>query len=476
MHVRVALFVAEVARFRALLESLGAQVVPARDVEPVPERLEGDDVDLVVADAERLGRKPAVSIAALRALTARPDVVAIVERDGTEDRARLLAARAVAVLATRWSDSALREALDAILARRREELVGRQRAQPFVRAHRLADFASASPAMAKLLATARRVVSSSSTVVLLGETGVGKEWLARSLHEEGPRAAGPFVAVNCGALPEQLLESEMFGHERGAFTGAVRAHRGHFEMAHGGTVFLDEVGDMPLHLQVKLLRVLQERRVQRLGAERATEVDVRVLAATHRDPEALRAAGALREDLWYRLAVVTLRVPPLRERLEDLAVLAQGWLERQAATLGREATSFSPEALEALLAYRWPGNLRELVNVVERAVLLSSGPVVHAADLPDDIVRAALPGTPLQGPAAVLRHAPAGDIPFAKARRTVLEQFERDYLVALLERSGGRVGEASLRSGLPPRTLYDLLRRHGLRGEDYRFRIPASRP
>ena len=205
MHVRVALFVAEVARYRALLESLGAQVVPTRDPEPRPDRLEGEDVDLVLVDAGRLGRTPSSMIAALRELPARPDVVAVVERDGNEDRARLLAARAVAVLAARWSDSALGEALAAILSRRREELVGRQRAQPFVRAHRLGDFVSASPAMGKLLATARRVVASSSTVVLLGETGVGKEWLARALHEEGPRAAGPFVAVNCGALPETLL-------------------------------------------------------------------------------------------------------------------------------------------------------------------------------------------------------------------------------------------------------------------------------
>ncbi|MEZ6008595.1 MAG: sigma-54 dependent transcriptional regulator [Planctomycetota bacterium] len=472
MHVRVALFVAEVARYRALLESLGAQVVPTRDPEPRPDRLEGEDVDLVLVDAGRLGRSPAATIAALRDLPARPDVVAVVERDGNEDRARLLAARAVAVLAARWSDTALGEALAAILARRREELVGRQRAQPFVRSHRLDDFVSASPAMGKLLATARRVVSSSSTVVLLGETGVGKEWLARALHEEGPRAAGPFVAVNCGALPEQLLESEMFGHERGAFTGAVRAHRGHFEMAHGGTVFLDEVGDMPLHLQVKLLRVLQERRVQRLGAERVTDVDVRVLAATHRDPDALRATGALREDLWYRLAVVTLRVPPLRERLEDLPTLAQGWLERQAVALGREATTFAADALEALLAYRWPGNLRELVNVVERAVLLSSGSVVQAADLPDDIVRSVpLPPMP-SGREATVRPATT-DVPYVEARRAMLERFEHEYLMALLERSGGRVGEASLRSGLAPRTLYDLLRRHGLRGQDYRFRKPV---
>jgi DNA-binding NtrC family response regulator len=247
---------------------------------------------------------------------------------------------------------------------------------------RLRDFASLSPRMQAFMALARKVVDADSSLLLLGETGTGKEWFARAVHKEGPRSAGPFVAVNCGAFPESLFESELFGHEQGAFTGASRAHKGYFEQAEGGTLFLDEIGELPLHLQVKLLRVLEDRRVQRLGAERSFRVDIRLLVATHRDLEREVEAGRFREDLFYRLAVVTLPIPPLRERAEDIPDLFASYLEFFRAALNRPIYGVQKTALEALARYRWPGNVRELINVVERAVLLSPGPEIGLTDLP----------------------------------------------------------------------------------------------
>ena len=466
MRIGVVLCVGEAARFGPLFEALGATVL--RKVEgPLRARqLRGEELDLVLVDAPRLGRDAARTVAAVRALAGSPEVIALSRQEGPADRARLLASGCMAVLHADVPLATLRDALGALVDRRREELQRQRTSQSAMRGNSLDDFASSSRAMRLLLDTARRVVPSTATLLILGETGVGKEWLARALHAEGPRRAGPFVAVNCGALPEHLLESELFGHERGAFTGALRAHRGHFEMAHGGTLFLDEVGEMPLPLQVKLLRVLQERCIQRVGSERTLDVDVRLMAATHRDPGELRARGLLRDDLYFRLAVVTLRVPPLRERLEDLPALAQTYLERFGVAFGRGARTFAPAALESLLTYRWPGNLRELVNVVERTVLLSGGDEITLADLPDEFRRAE-PVLP-EEPAAPERGA-ACDLPFAEARRQVLERFEREYLANLLERAGGRVGEAALRAGLHPRSLYDLLRRHGLKWRAYRF-------
>ena len=252
--------------------------------------------------------------------------------------------------------------------------------------------------MQRFLALARRVVASDSALLILGETGVGKERVARAIHAESPRAAGPFLAVNCGALAESLLESELFGHEEGAFTGATRAHRGYFEIAHRGTIFLDEIGEMPRHVQVKLLRVLEDRHVLRVGGERPVKVDVRVMAATNRDLEADLASKRFRSDLYYRLAVVTLTLPSLRERREDIRPLVRHYVEYFRALLGRPVTGVSDQAMAALSAYDWPGNVRELINVMERAVLLAHGATLSEADLPPGIVsRAAKAGEAVEG-------------------------------------------------------------------------------
>ncbi len=318
-----------------------------------------------------------------------------------------------------------------------------------------------SPAMSSLLDTIDRMAGTDVDVLLLGETGTGKELLAQALHRTSGRSRGPFVAVDCGAIPAALLETELFGHERGAFTGASERRTGLVPAAHEGTFFLDEVGELPLALQGKLLRVLQERRVRRVGSAREDAVDVRVIAATSRDLEQAVKAGQFRQDLFFRLNVVQVTLPPLRARQGDVRLLAEAMLARIAGELGRPAARFTPAALQALEAHAWPGNVRELQNVVRAAVAMCRGDAVDVRDLPER-----------------LRHAPPAPPPddgyFAmRARR--LAEFEREYLVGALTRAEGDVRAAATSARMPRGSFYRLLKRHGLRPDDYR-RVAGEHP
>ncbi|MDE2480084.1 MAG: sigma-54-dependent Fis family transcriptional regulator, partial [Betaproteobacteria bacterium] len=251
--------------------------------------------------------------------------------------------------------------------------------QPAAGKPRLAGIVTASPLMAALLDEVALVGASQANVLIQGESGTGKEMLARAVHEASQRRDGPFVAINCAAIPEALLESELFGHVKGAFTGADVARKGLFQSAQGGTVFLDEIGDMPVALQAKLLRVLQEREVRPLGSQQAVPVDVRIVSATHRDLEVLIAEQSFREDLYYRLNVVNLHIPPLRERREDIAALAQHFVALLSAKHGRHVVGFAPEAMESLMRFDWPGNVRQLMNVVEQCCALCTTVRIPAA-------------------------------------------------------------------------------------------------
>jgi two-component system response regulator HydG len=303
----------------------------------------------------------------------------------------------------------------------------------------------ASAPMRELFAMIRAVAPSEASVLILGESGTGKELVAKALHEGSPRHARSLVAVNCAALAENLLESELFGHEKGAYTGAQRQRDGRFVQADGGTLFLDEIGEMPIALQAKLLRVLQEGEVQRLGSDRTVHVDVRVVAATNRDLEAEVRAGAFREDLYYRLNVIALRVPPLRERPEDIPLLARHFLSRFAARNRKSFRGFSPRAMDLMLRHPWPGNVRELENVVERAVILSPGDLVTESDLP-----ASLRGT--------------GDVPPEShvSRGHSLEDAERQAIVRTLEQVGHNKSEAARVLGVTRVTLRSKMRKFGL--------------
>ena len=333
----------------------------------------------------------------------------------------------------------------------------------------LGELSSRNPSMEKIFKIARRVAAADTPLLILGETGVGKEWLARAIHEDGPRREGPFVALNCGAVPESLLESELFGHVKGAFTGAVRDRRGYFELAHHGTLFLDEIAELPVHLQVKLLRVLQDHRIQRVGGEEEIQIDVRILAATHRDLPQAMAEEVFRSDLYYRLAVVTLVLPSLRERGEDIPSLVERYLGELTNKLGRsDVRGVSAEVLDAFLRYAWPGNIRELINVLERAVLLADGEEIVLGDLPDEITGRRPAAGVAAPPEARNIFAAWLDRPLEEGRHEVLAAFERAYLVHCLGAVGGRIGEAAERAGIDPRTLYSKMKGHGLKKETFK--------
>ena len=306
---------------------------------------------------------------------------------------------------------------------------------------------SRSSRMQAVLDEARLVAAADASVLIRGDSGTGKELLARAIHLASPRAAAPFVAINCGAIPEPLLESELFGHVRGAFTGATSAHQGLVQAAHGGTLFLDEIGDMPPALQVKLLRVLQERAVRPVGATRAQAVDLRIVSATHRDLDAALAAGQFRADLYYRIDVVSLQLPTLAERREDIPLLAGHFLRSLAHKYGRRLTGFAPEALEALATAPWPGNVRQLHNVVEQACALAT-----TALIPRALVERAL------------RVQPAEALGYAEAKR----RFERNYLIQLLKLTAGNVSDAARLAERNRTEFYRLLQRHDLTPELFR--------
>ncbi|HWB81884.1 MAG TPA: sigma 54-interacting transcriptional regulator [Nannocystaceae bacterium] len=300
----------------------------------------------------------------------------------------------------------------------------------------------------KVLADAAQVAATDATVLVTGESGSGKEVVARYLHRGSPRAQGPFVAINCAALPEQLLESELFGHERGAFTGALQSRAGKIEQAAGGVLFLDEIGEMSPAVQAKLLRVLQEREFQRVGGEKTLRADIRVIAATNRDPRQGMQAGTFREDLYYRLSVFELRLPPLRERTGDILVLAEAFLAELGRNVGRPAAGISEDARELLLAHPWPGNVRELRNAIERAVILCNGGLVTREHLPMTLTPIATPT-----PVATRREA---------APAQSLGEVERELLEQAMATAHNNKSQAAKLLGLTRGQLYSLLRRHGL--------------
>ena len=332
---------------------------------------------------------------------------------------------------------------------------GRRASDPQARLYQ--DIVGASPKMRRIFRLITKVAPTDSTVLLLGESGTGKELVARSIHVQSRRAQGPFVPVNVGALPDTLIESEMFGYARGAFTGANADRPGLVEAADGGTLFLDEIGDMPLATQVKLLRTIERNEVRRLGESETRVVDLRVIAATHRDLRAEAAAGRFREDLFWRLNVVTIVLPPLRDRPEDIGLIASYFLAREAQVQGRNGLAFSNEAIGLLQRYDYPGNVRELENAVRHAVTLSDGDTIRAADLPAEI------RTPLLLPDHARVGAPRGAAPAADDRDAwSLAEVEKDHIRRVLGRHRGNATAAAKQLGISRTTLWRKLREYGM--------------
>ena len=321
-----------------------------------------------------------------------------------------------------------------------------------------------SPAIRTIYGVVEKVANTPSTVLISGESGTGKELIARALHENSSRHAGPFIKINCAAIPKTLMESELFGYDKGAFTGAVGAKPGRFELAHGGTLFLDEIGEIPIEMQVKLLRVLQESEFERVGGIKTIKVDVRLVTATNRDLLAEVGAGAFREDLFYRLNVVPIHIPPLRERREDIPLLADHFIAKFNDRLKKEIAAITPEAIERLVAYQWPGNIRELENLMERTVLFCEGPEIRVSDLPPEVA-----GAPAPQPSSAAAHAAGEEPPRAapeslkEAVRAETERVERELIQRALDATGGNVTQAARKLKISRKSLQTKMKELGLR-------------
>jgi two-component system response regulator AtoC len=417
-----------------------------------------EDFDVVVTDIRMPGADGFELLAAVKARDPATEVVLMTGYATVPDAVRAMKLGAFDYLEKPFDpDAAL--AVVARAAEHRRLADAARRAAPGGEEvfHGLVGRSAAMRAVYRLLEKAAAV---DATVLVEGETGTGKELAARAIHVLSARRARRFVPVNCGALPGELVESELFGHARGAFTGAASARPGLFQEAEGGTIFLDEVGELPLAAQVKLNRVLQEREVRRVGETQAVPVDVRVVAATHRDLREEVRAGRFREDLFYRLNVIAVTLPPLRERAEDVPLLAAHFLEKHARALRRTLGGFAPEALRRLAAHPWPGNVRELENVVERAVAVAGGEGVELADLPPELAAGPPPSA---GAGAAL-----AALPYKDAVAGARDRVTREYLVALMTEFAGNVTRAADRAGVERESLHRLLRRHGLRSEDFK--------
>ncbi len=434
-----------------ILEDAGYTVLQAQDGEEGLERALAEAPDLILSDIrmpkldglgflERYRERGGTGMVVMMTAYGSPELAIDAVRKGAEDYLQKPFGADEVLLKVQMVEE--RGQLRAEVGRLRQE----------VRADaRFGDLVARSPAMVRALEVATRVAPHDSPVLLQGASGTGKELVARLIHRESGRRDAPFVPVNCGAIPENLLESEFFGHVRGAFTGADRDRTGLFLSAHGGTLFLDEVGELPATLQVKLLRALQEGEVRPVGGSETVHFDTRIIAATNRDLEEAVAEGDFREDLYYRLAVVPIRLPPLVRREEEIPDLARHLLERHCRRLGIECSGISPEAMEALLAYPWPGNVRELENVLERALVLAQGPELVLDDLPDQV----------RNPRPAAAGPTFGDADDLSVKRR-LAALEKHLIERALERTGGNRSQAAELLELSPRALRYKIQDYGL--------------
>lgn len=442
-------------RLAARLQPLEVRVETT--LEKALDRLACDSWDLGVVTA-RGGPTADVLHAAVRRADPQLPLVVIDPRPSVATARACLQAGAGDYLDIQRVETDLENSLVRLLSASRHRAAEEVLRRAVERPYSFADFVGESAAMQQVYSVIDRVAASAVDVLVTGETGTGKELVARGIHTRSRRGGGPFVPVDCGAIPDALLESELFGHERGAFTGADARRMGLVEFADGGTLFLDEVAELPLPLQAKLLRVLQERRIRRVGARQENPVDVRVVAATSRNIDEMVERGEFRRDLYYRINVVRIDLPPLRSRGDDIGLLAEFFANRAAAESGRSVAGLSTDVYQVLRNYHWPGNVRELQNAVRRAIALTRSPVAGVDDLPDDVVAGA-------GRNA---GAEAGAVGFFAQRAEHMARFEKQFLTELLTRHLGDVSAAARESRLPRGTLYRLMKNHGLDGAAFR--------
>ena len=440
-----------------------ADVRLAADADTAVGLLEAESFDLVLA-AIVPGVVDGLSLLSLgQKIDARLPVILLAEAPSLESVTAGLRAGAADYLAKPLAADDLRRSAERILAGRRvdaeHELLRRQIERPYT----FEEIIGASRGMRRVYETIEQVAGSNVDVLVLGETGTGKELVARAIHRRSQRASGPFVPIDCGAIPDNLLESELFGHERGAFTGAESRRIGLLEFADGGTVFLDELAELPLLLQAKLLRTLQERKIRRVGGREELEIDVRVVAATARDIDAMVRVGNFRQDLYYRINVVRIDLPPLRSRGDDIGLLAEYFANRHSREIAKPVSGITPEAYQVLRQYAWAGNVRELQNVIRRGIALSKGTMIGLDDLPDEVVVAA-------GQRSAPEREASGESGYFQLRDEHVARFERQYLTDLLTRHRGDVQSAAKEAKLPRGTLYRLMKNHALDSTEFRDR------
>lgn len=429
--------------------------------------------DMLIVSLGLLPKNLPDSIHAIKMLPENPAVVLVTESDIPTERAAYIAMGCDAVININISPSQIAEAILGLIENRVEYQSEHLKEQFLENGPSLNDFVSSSPAMKTFMQVVQKVVKSDSSLLITGETGVGKERMARAIHAESLRSEGPFIPVNCAALPENLLESEIFGHEQGAFTGATRDRRGAFEIAHQGTIFLDEIGDMPLQLQVKILRVLQDKTFCRVGGEKPITVDVRIMAATNRDLKKAIDENLFRKDLYYRLGVITLNIPPLRERVPDIQELVTSYIPYLNSRIGTEVSEITDEALSALVNYEWPGNVRELINVLERAMLLCEKNKITIMDLPEEISHKDLMINDMLSLCS--GDAEGYSLPdhwkkmeWKDVRKEVLDFYEKAYIIYLLQEHSGRINNTAKAAGLDVRSVYDKMKYHNIRKEIFK--------
>jgi DNA-binding NtrC family response regulator len=448
------LIVEDEARMRRLLElSLGEEgynTISADSAEAGLKIVEHEPVDLVLTDLKLPGMTGLQVLEGVRRVRADMPVVVMTAYGTVESAVEAMKAGASDYVLKPFSLDEIKMVVKRELDVRRLREENRDLREALGKRYDAPGIVAQSPKMQEVLGLVERVAQTNSTVLLCGESGVGKDLVARAIHQRSRRSKGPMVKINSTAIPESLLESELFGYEKGAFTGAVGSKPGKFELADGGTLFLDEIGDVPPAVQVKLLRVLQEREFERLGGTKTVKVDVRLVAATNRDLRAALEDGTFREDLYYRLNVVPINIPPLRDHKEDIPALAEMFVHKFADASGKPAQSISPAAMERLTRFHWPGNVRELENVIERAVTLSSGPVLEASD--------------------ILLDEPSEKAPAATAGQFLpegmtLEQWEDEMIHEAMRRAGGNKSQAARLLGLSRNALRYRLSKLGIPDE-----------
>jgi DNA-binding NtrC family response regulator len=440
-----------------ILRHAGYQCVTATDGRQALERLEGEPLDLVLTDLHMPDLDGLELLRRARELDPARPVIVITGFATIESAVSAVKQGAFDYLPKTFTADQLRVSVERALRHRGLEMENRHLRDQLRQTLGLDNIVGQSPAMTEVFELVRKAARSEANILVLGSSGTGKELIARAIHANSPRAAQAFVPVDCASLPEALLESELFGHEKGAFTGALRNKAGLIEVADHGTLFLDEIGDMPPAVQVKLLRALQERQIRRVGGTALIDVDVRVVSATNRDLTEAISKGQFREELYYRINVIAIRLPRLRERAGDVELLAHTFLKRYGH--GR-ITGIDPAAMAALVAYPWPGNVRELQNVIERACALADGGTLTRRDLPEHVLASPVVAAPVASTEAL---PAAGDLPLKEAKERWMGVLEAAYLRDLLARHDGNISAAAKTAGIDRKTFHRLVNKHQLR-------------